>query len=254
MRPILISILLASAAAPAIAADLPVMLRDGAAWTPVSADALPGSPPEVAQGRSFPIPATVAVDDALVPGPVLNKDEVRAEFVRRFPTFATEKPAILDASSKAMIASELIVVSRAQGLNLDAGKIISADTEMPNPLGNVPMRAVQTARLESLDKKAGRAVVEWRQVLDPAAFKASIEAMLLNMGKDKISPEKLEEARAVFASASMQSETICRHEIDIHSGLAVAVECRASDTITVQGKTQHVEEHWRITQTKPEPA
>jgi hypothetical protein len=222
--------------------------------TPVSAEALPGSPPEVAQGRSFPIPATIAVDDALVPGPVLNKDEVRAEFIRRFPSVAAEKPAILDASSKAMIASELVVVSRAQGLNLEAGKIISADIEMPNPLGNVSMRAVETARLVSLDKKAGRAVVEWRQVLDPKAFKASTESMLLDMARNKVSPEKLKEARTALASASMQNETTCRHEIDIHSGLAVAVECRARSTITVQGKTQNVEEHWLITQTNPEPA
>ena len=222
--------------------------------TPVSAEALPGSPPEVAQARSFPITATVAVDDALMPGPVLNRDEVRAAFIKLLPEAATQSSAVVDASAKAMIASELTMVSRAQGLSLEPGKTLSADGEMANPLGRVPMRAVETAKLESLDKKSGRAVVQWRQALDPEAFKASSEAMLLNMGKDKISPEKLAEARAVFASASMQTETTCRHEIDIRTGLAAAVECRASSTITVQGKTQHVEEHWLITQTKPEPA
>jgi hypothetical protein len=220
--------------------------------TPVSSTAAPGSPPEVATARSFAIPATLVVDEGLTPGPVVNKDEVRAAFSKLIPDATKIPAAMIDASTRAMIASELVVVSHAQGLTLKQGKTISADIDMPNPIGGPPMRAVETARLDSFDKKAGRAVVQWRQVLDPAAFKASTMGMLLAMTKNKLSPEKIEEARAAFADAAMQNETVCHHEIDLPTGLAVKVECNLTSLTTVQGKTQRVTEHWAVAQTLPE--
>jgi hypothetical protein len=220
--------------------------------TPISSKALPGSPVEVATARSLAIPATLEVDEGLTPGPLLHPEAARAEVAKLTPSAANGPSEVLDAAAKAMIASELMMTSHGQGLPLKMGKTISADAEMPNPFGGPPMRAIESATLDSLDSKAGRAAVTWRQVLDPAALKASTEAMLLSMVKGKVSPEKIEEVRAAFAGASVQNETTCRHEIALPSGLAIKSECDMSMVATLQGKTQHVAEHWTITQTLPE--
>lgn len=220
--------------------------------TPISSKALPGSPVEVATARSLAIPATLEVDESLTPGPVLNAEAARAEVVKLAPSAASGPASVLDAAAKAMIASELMMTSHGQGLPLKVGKTVSAGAEMPNPLGGPPMRAVESATLDSFDAKAGRAAVTWRQVLDPAAFKASTEAMLLSMAKGKLSPEKIAEVRAAFAGASMQSQTTCRHQIALPSGLAIKSECDMTLATTLQGKTQHVAEHWTITQSLPE--
>jgi hypothetical protein len=219
--------------------------------TPISAVAGAGSPPEVATARSLAIPATLVVDESLVPGEVVNKAEVRAEFARLIPSAATASPELVDASSRAMIASELGTVSRAQGLALKLGELVSVEVEMPNPLGGPPLRGVESALLESFDKPTGRAVVQWRQALDPASVKESTAGMLLSMAKGKVDPAKIEEARAVFATAAIQNETACRHEIDIPSGLTLKAECDTTNTVTLQGKTQRVADRWIISQTLP---
>jgi hypothetical protein len=220
--------------------------------TPISSKALPGSPVEVETARSLAIPATLAVDEGLTPGPVLNKEEARAEVVKLAPSAAGGPVSVVDAAAKAMIASELMMTSHAQGLPLQPGKPVSASADMPNPIGGPPLRATESASLESIDRKAGRAVVIWRQVLDPEAFKASAEGMLAAMAKGKVAPERMQEARAAFADASMESQTTCRHEIDIPSGLAIKTQCDMTMATTLQGKTQQVAEHWTITQTLPE--
>jgi hypothetical protein len=222
--------------------------------TPVSAIAGPGSPPEVATGRSLAIPATLEVDESLTPGAVVNRDQVRAEFVRLVPNASAASAEMIDASTKAMIASEVATVSRAQGLALKLGEPLSAEIEMPNPLGGPPLRGVESAKLESFDKSTSRAVVNWRQALNPDSFKESTAGMLLAMAKGKVDPAKIEEARTAFATAAMQNETACRHEIDILSGLTLKAECDTTNVITMQGKTQRVVEHWLITQTLPGPA
>jgi hypothetical protein len=183
---------------------------------------------------------------------VVNKEEARAVVARLAPGAASGPVSVLDAAAKAMIASELMMTSHAQGLPLQPGKPISAAAEMPNPIGGPPLRATESASLESVDRKAGRAVVIWRQVLDPGALKASVEGMLAAMAKGKVSPEKIQEARAAFADASMESQTTCRDEVALPSGLAIKAVCDMSMATTVQGKTQHAAEHWTITQTLPE--
>jgi hypothetical protein len=219
--------------------------------TPVSAKALPGSPVEIEAARSLAIPATLAVDDALAPGAVINTDEVRAAFLKVAPSAKDDTTGLADAASKAMIASELALTSQAQGISFKAGKTISADAETPNPMGGPPMRVVESASLEAYDKQAGRAVIRWRRVLDPSAFKASIDSLLATF-KEKAPPEKVDEARQALADAKMESQTLCRHEIDLATGLAVKTDCDMTLSTTLHGKSQKVAEHWAITQTLPE--
>jgi hypothetical protein len=219
--------------------------------TPISAVAGEGSPPEIARARSLAIPATLTVDESLAPGEVVNRDEVRAEFLRLVPDAANGAPAMIDVSSKAMIASELATASRGQGFGLKLNQPISADASMPNPLGGPALRAVETVELASFDKERGRAVIKWRQALDPGSFKASIAAMLAAMAKDKANPAKIEDARATLETATMTNRTECLYEIDIRTGLASRGDCQIDTGVTVQGKSQKVSEHWTISQTEP---
>jgi len=222
--------------------------------TPVSAVPGAGSPPELAAARSLAIPATLVVSESLAPVEVVNRAEVRAEFLRLVPNASKSSIELIDASSTAMIASELATASRGQGFGLKLKRPVSADTSMPNPLGGPALRAIETAELAYFDDKRGRAVIKWRQELDPDSFKASTVAMLTAMGKDKVDPAKLEKARAAFATATMTNRAQCLFEIDIRTGLARRGDCELNNEVTVQGKTTKVYEHWTISQTEPGPA
>jgi hypothetical protein len=220
--------------------------------TPLSATAGPGSPAEVAQARSLGIPATLYVDEGLIPGPVLNREEARAEVAKLITSTKAPDPVMLDSAAKAMIASELIVASYAEGLGFGPDGTISAEVEMPNPLGGPAMRGKQTAVLDSIDAKAGRALVHWHQSLNPDSIQATAAAMAARMAKDKVQPEKIEAFKMAMASAKMSSESDCRHQVDVPSGLAVKVECTATSSVTMQGHTQVTTERWLITQTLPD--
>ncbi len=220
--------------------------------TPLSATAGPNSPPEVAQARSLAIPATLYVDGGLTPGRVLNPEAVRAEVAKLITSTSHPDPVMLDAAAKAMIASELAVIARAQGLGFGADGTISADVDMPSPIGGPPMRGKQIAVLESVDMASGRAVVHWRQSLDPDAIKMAAAAVLAKMAKDGVEPAKIEAFQATLATAKMSNDSDCRHQIDVPTGLAAKVECTSTISVTMQGHTQTATERWLITQTLPD--
>lgn len=220
--------------------------------TPLSATAGQGSPAEVTQARSLAIPATLYVDEALVPGPVVNRAQARAEVAKLITSTNDPDPAMLDAAAKAMIASELIVASYAEGLGFRPDGTISADVEMPNPLGGPAMHGTQTAVLVQMDAHTGHALVHWRQSLNPDSLQATAAAMIERMAKNKVEPGKIEAFKAAMASAKISSESDCQHQIDVPSGLAVKADCTSTTSVTLQGRTQTTTERWIITQTLPE--
>jgi hypothetical protein len=187
---------------------------------PLSAIPGAGSPVELAAARSLAIPATVVVGESLAPAEIVNRDEVRAEFLRLVPNASKASLDLVDASSKAMIVSELATASRGQGFGLKLKQPVSADASMPNPLGGPALRATETAELAYFDSKRGRAVIKWSQALDPDSFKASTMVLLASMAKARVDPVKIEDARAAFATATMMNRTECLYEIDIRTGLA----------------------------------
>jgi hypothetical protein len=223
--------------------------------TPLSAVPDAGSPPEIAQARSLSIPATLVVDDGLSPTSVVNKEETRATFLKLAPNAdPIGEQKLIDAAVAAMIASELEVAARVQGLPLKLSKTIAADKESPNPLGGPAIQGVESAKLVSLDKRTGRAEVEWSLAVDPKSLKESTLGGLLAMAKGRMSPEKIEELKGAFATASMESENRCRFEVDMRSGLATMGECNSTFSLQMQGNSQRVTEHWLVTQTLPETA
>lgn len=280
-----------AAAGPAPAQGVPVRLADGATWTitaehtrsdgtgtpmhnwsvttvkrltwhggkrptltinPVSATPGPSSPSEIAQARSLAVPATLRVDANLAPGEIVNLDEVMAAFLRVAPSAAGGDPAVAYASSKAMIASEVGLMARVQGLPLKEGVPIARETALPNPLGGPPFRGVERAQLDSIDQAAGVAKISWSQSIDPDSFRASIKAMLDSLAKQALSPEKLAHARATLEKAAYDNHTDCRYEVATDTGLARHAECRMTLALTAAGESERVVETWTITQTSPD--
>lgn len=219
--------------------------------TPLSSVAGADSAPEVATARSLGIPATLVVDKSLAPREVVNRDETRAEFRRLVPNAPQDQANLIDSAIKAMIASELAMASRGQGFGLKLKQPLSSEGSLPNPLGGPAVRAIETAELAGFDGKHGRALIEWRQSVDPESFKASTAAILTSMAKDKVDPAKIEKARAAFSTASLTNETTCLYEIDIQTGLARRGDCVTKSAVSMQGKTQIVSEHWTLSQTEP---
>jgi len=222
--------------------------------SPLSATAGPNSPPEVAQARSLAIPATLAVGAGLAPGDVLNREEVRAEFRRLVPSANPQDTPLIDVSARVMIAAELAAVSRGQGLGFPGGRPTEASVQLPNPLGGgPPLRATQAAQLESFDRTMGIAKVRWSQALDPQSFKTAVAAMITQLGRQKLAPAKLAEARATLESATYSNHTDCSYVIDIRTGLASRAQCADATHLSVQGRSQDVVETWTITQSTPDP-
>lgn len=220
--------------------------------TPVSATPGAGSPAELAQARSLAIPATLHVGDGLEPGEVVNREEVRAEFVRLAPNAKGADARLIDASAMAMVATELAMTAHGQGTLLKRGSPVSGEVAMANPLGGPPLKGLVTITLEAVDTAAGMAKIAWSQASEPASFKAVVAEMLADLGKRQLPPDKLAEAKAALDSASYDNRTECRFDIDTRTGLARRSVCTATNTVSMQGKTQSVVDQWTIAQTPPD--
>jgi hypothetical protein len=126
--------------------------------------------------------------------------------------------------------------------------------QVPNPLGGgPPLRATRAAQLESFDRTMGIAKMRWSQSVDPESFKAAVAAMIAQLGRQKLAPAKLAEARATLETAIYSSRTDCSFTIDIRTGLASRAQCADATHLTVQGRSQDVVETWTITQSTPDP-
>ena len=290
MKRLIVAAMLLGMPCAAQAESLPVRLKDGATWTitanhvreatgpraqhwnlttvkklvwsapqrgrsprlaviPVSATVSADSPPEVARARSLAVPATLEVDEVMTPGAVVNVDAVRAAFQEVLGRDIRGSEALADAAAKAMIATEVGWAARGQGGELDLGKAVESDGEVENPFGGAPIKVRDNYRLESYDLTAGRAVIVWRQTTDSVAFAKDLVAGLAARMKSA----KPDEVQAALKDASGNLGSTCRHEIDIPTGLAVKVDCRSTNTITIQGETRGSTDTWTITQTLPEP-
>lgn len=218
--------------------------------TPVSATPGEGSPAEVAAGRSLAIPALIQVDESLAPEAIVNTDEVRAAFAAVLGADIKGREAQADASAMAMIASEVSFASRSQGMDLSLQEPASYEDAAPNPLGGPPIQSLGVYTLESHDAAAGRAVVVWRQELDPASMRASLAEGLVQAIKSN--PAKRAEAEAAFAKMDIAREDVCTHEIDLASGLATKAGCTLVNKVTAGDRQMVSIDRWIITQTLPE--
>jgi len=230
---------------------------DGLRMEHVSVVANSGIPPEAAFTQTLTIPVEFEVDGSLTPTAMANLDEVR-EATRQMIIQARGgensgagviSPELLDQTASALVGRELGVLSRGQGTNFKLATPVVTDTQVANPLGGPAIQGKSSFTLESYDPAARRAVVMWRQALDPRSMKDSMSAAAAALAKAP--PERKEEAKAAFAKLDMKRDEMCRYEIDIPTGLATQVECSLKADVVDGEKTLRTTDNWTITQTLP---
>lgn len=227
---------------------------------PVSVKAEPGLSEQAAAGRSLPVAVVLTVDETLAPLEVVNAPEVRAAVEAMIARSAGPEqtaavnsvaPAMLDATVEVMAKSDLSRAALGQGADLKLGVAAAYEDHLPNPLGGPPILSKASFTLETYDRKTGRAVIAWRQQLDPKSTQESL-SLALNALTAKVAPERVAEARAAFAKMTVTRDDACRHEIDIPTGLAVRVECSSLMVSGIGEETAQVTDRWTITQTLPQ--
>lgn len=206
------------------------------------------------------VPVVLAVDDALTPESIRNEAEVRKAFEALIDRVAPDSkapggfreaiPGLMDTSMTAMATTDLTWTSIGQGVSLELGKPVAYEDALPNPLGGSPITSKASFTLESYDEAGGRAVVSWRQTLDPQSAQASMAAALTALTA-KLAPDKVEDARTAYAKMKMERLDTCRHEVDLATGLAVKAVCTSETLIGADGKAARNSDRWTITQTLP---
>lgn len=229
--------------------------------TPISIKAEAGPSQQAAAARTLSVPVIMTVDETLSPEEIVNRPQVSTAVSAMLQgagigadekaAMAKASPALVDATVDALAKSDLVRAALAQGVDLELGVATPYEDRLPNPLGGPPIRSKASFTLESYDAKTGRAVISWRQQLDPGSTRESI-SLALNALTAKIAPERVDEARAAFAKMTVTRDDACRHEIDIPTGIAVRVECSSLMTSGVGDETGQVRDRWIITQTLPE--
>lgn len=227
--------------------------------TPVSIEAEPGLSQQAAAGRNLPVAVVVTVDEALAPQDIVNRPQLSAAVGAMLQgvgegektAIAKISPALIDATIETLAKSDLARAALAQGADLELGVPSPYEDRLPNPLGGPPIQSRASFTLESYDAKTRRAVITWRQQLDPESTRESL-TLALNDLTAKIAPDRVADARAAFAKMTVTRDDACRHEIDIPTGLAVRVECSSLMTTGVGEETGQITDRWTITQTLPE--
>jgi hypothetical protein len=233
----------------------PAMLREtfvSVASADVPADALP----KLTAQMQLVFPAVLEVDEALTPKRVVNWADLKAQI----PKLGGD-PKVLEAVSAtfgsiddkaaASLFKEQALVSLGQGTDLAVGESRPYEDQVANVLGGPPIKTSGEFKLVSHDPAARRARVTRRQALAPAAAAQSI-GQSIELIAAKLDPEKASEAKAALAGLSLERQDVCRHEIDIPTGLAAKVDCTVSITSGLPGKVAKRTERWVITQSMPE--
>jgi hypothetical protein len=218
--------------------------------TPLTATPSAGSPPDLVKTRSFPDPVVVEVGSNLIPTRFVDEKAVRATFAKLPVVVDKNDTRTSDVAAMAMIAGDLTIVGRVQDFPLVLGTPHAYDVNLPGPAPGLQAKAKTTYVLESYDPAAGRAVVTWRQSVDPTSFRDSVTALLAFVAKAE--PAKLDQIRAAIGGMTMTGEESCRYDLDLPTGLAIKADCEHVGTLSF-GKTEtRTTHHWTVTQTLPE--
>lgn len=211
----------------------------------------------VASQAKLVFPAVIEVDESLKPTRVVNWAELKSALDRmdgdpKVTEAVRATFGAIDDRAAASLFREQGLVSLGQGVDLPVGETQEYEGQAPNILGGPPIGTQGQFKLESYDKSAGRAVVTWRQALEPVSMAASIRTMVESLAA-KVAPERLAQAKAELSVLTLDRQDACRYEIDLHTGLAAKSDCTVMIASGVPGKIAKRTEHWIITQSAPEP-
>ena len=218
--------------------------------SPLSATASPDAPKDLLRKRVFPQPVALEVDFQLSPTRLVDEKPARAAYAALGLGPANAKSGEIDREIAAMVARDLAMVARAQGRPLIPGQPQEYAPSVATPLGGIPAKGKASYRLESHDPAAGRAVVTWRQTVEPAAYRDAFAQMVAFTAKGKA--EGAEAIAARLGKIEASRDDSCRYDIDLPTGLVVKAVCDARFAYKSEGGESISSDHWVITQTLPE--
>jgi hypothetical protein len=222
----------------------------------LAVEAVSGMPPDVAFTQTLDIPVEFNVDPTLSPIKVANLEAVRAATrsmilksggtPEQIDDMLKKSPGLLDDTAMALVATEISMASRVQGLTLSEGAPLRATDMTQNPMGGPPIRTDVVISLDKIDRTAARAFIVFTAKLDPKSMHDSMMVAFKRLSK---SPDAA--AQAAADQTHVNNETTCRNEIDIATGLALKVQCETRTTVTNGATERGVIDRWTITQTSP---
>lgn len=223
----------------------------------LAVEALSGIPPEAAFTQTLDIPVEFDVDPTLSPIEVENLEAVRAATrsmilksgatSQQIDDMLKKSPNLLDDTAMALVAKEISMAGRVQGLALSEGAPLHSTDQTQNPMGGPPIRTDVVISLDKIDGTAGRAFVTLSAKLDP---KSMHDSMMVAFKRLSTSPDAA--ALAEADKTRVVNETTCRNEIDMATGLALKVQCETRTTVINGASERGVIDRWTITQTSPE--
>ncbi|MCX7588667.1 hypothetical protein [Phenylobacterium sp. 58.2.17] len=216
-----------------------------------------GVPDEAVQALNLGVPVELTVDEALQPTGIRNEAQVRdavAAMLKRTTPNSPDpaavgpgKAAIFKGMVEELAMRDVRRTSISQGMSLKPGKATAYEGSLQSPFGGSPMTATGSYTLITRDRAANRAVIHWRQAIDPKSAQRGV-ADIATASFDGLTDKQAEALRESVAKLAFDQHEECRHEIDIATGLALNVQC--SSTVVADNITRV--ERWTITQTQPQ--
>lgn len=228
--------------------------------TPMPGYASADLPPELA-GFGLDFPLEFEVDEALTPGRLRNWSRLREtllKFVDSQPagdpafvqTVRTAYGSLSDETAANLFAPHLAYLGVGQGLALEVRKPLEYEDQVANPLGGPPIATKGSILLESLDKRAKRAVVVWTHAMDGKSMEASIREVSKAIATQRTDSRAAADSAAYDQMKADRKER-CQFEIDTPSGLAIRSECAMTTAMSAPDHHLNRTDTWTIVQTLP---
>ena len=205
-----------------------------------------------------------AVDESLAPLRMLNWDVLQPRICRYVESIAGSPEAgtavssmfaqMTDEAAPAMLARFLLFLSLGQGLSLWVDKPLRYETTLPSPIGGPAMTGHAQFELESFDPNASKAVINWRQSIDPNSFAASASGLSASLRTSAGLADDSDELQAALVKADIRRNDHCRIELNTWCGLAVRTEFSSQLEMLSEGEWNRRVDNWTIIQTLPETA
>lgn len=171
----------------------------------------------------------------------MSEDQIKAASGQIQKMYGAMSPEV---AANAFLREYALLVAP-QMMSLELGKPLGGDMEQPNPFGGPgTVKRTQFYELKSIEKKAGRAVIELRDELDPESLKSIVPSLLARLAPDAPKPTAEQ-----IASVKIEQKTTCRYEMDVKTGLTAKADCTISrGAVGEDGQPNRRVEHIVMTQ------
>lgn len=205
-----------------------------------------------------------AVDESLAPLRMLNWDVLQPHICGYVESIAGSREVgaaissmfaqMTDETAPTMLARFLLFLSLGQGRSLWVDKPLGYKTTLPSPTGGPAMTGYAQFELESLDPDASRAVINWRQSIDPDSFVECVGGLTASLKASAGLADDGDEMQAALAKVDIRRNDHCRIELNTWCGLAVRTEFSSHLEMLSEGEWTRRADIWTIIQSLPEPA